>query len=120
MSASTARAAFHRLELPAALSRVSSSWSAGARGGVDGLHRRFVFASFSAAWGWMSRVALAAEAADHHPEWSNVYATVDVRLTTHDARGVTEKDVALARQMDAFAADFAAAPSSPPLAAPVE
>ena len=65
-----------------------------------GIERRFTFKDFSAAWGFMSRVALAAEAADHHPEWSNVWNRVDIRLTTHDAGGLTDKDIALARRID--------------------
>ena len=67
------------------------------------LHRRFEFADFSAAFGFMSRAALAAEKADHHPEWCNVYNRVDVWLTTHDAGGITERDLALARAMNAMA-----------------
>jgi 4a-hydroxytetrahydrobiopterin dehydratase len=65
------------------------------------LYREFVFADFSHAFGFMSRVALAAEAADHHPEWSNVYNRVRVHLTTHDAGGITDKDFALAARMNA-------------------
>ena len=65
--------------------------------------RRFRFADFSTAWAFMTRAALAAERADHHPDWSNSYGTVDVSLSTHDAGGVTEKDVALAGKMDGFA-----------------
>jgi 4a-hydroxytetrahydrobiopterin dehydratase len=72
--------------------------------GRDAITKTFRFADFNAAFGWMTRVALAAEKLDHHPEWSNVYNRVDVVLTTHDANGVTELDVALARQMDAAAA----------------
>ena len=65
-----------------------------------GIERRFEFKDFSQAWGFMSRVALAAEAANHHPEWSNTYNRVDIRLTTHDAGGLTDKDIALARTID--------------------
>ena len=75
-----------------------------AQGGREALAKTFRFADFNAAWGWMTRVALRAEAMDHHPEWSNVYDRVEVLLTTHDAGGVTEADVALARFMDAAAA----------------
>ncbi|HWJ72200.1 MAG TPA: 4a-hydroxytetrahydrobiopterin dehydratase [Kaistia sp.] len=64
--------------------------------------RVFTFADFSEAFGFMTRVALAAEAMDHHPEWSNVYKTVTVKLTTHDAGGLTDKDIALAAAMDRF------------------
>ena len=72
--------------------------------GIDGgkLYREFVFADFNAAFGFMSRAALAAEAADHHPEWFNVYNRVRVHLTTHDAGGVTEKDLDLAAKMNAY------------------
>lgn len=70
--------------------------------GRDAIARSFRFKDFGAAWGFMSRVALAAEKADHHPEWSNVYNRVEVVLSTHDAGGVTEKDVALARAMDGY------------------
>jgi 4a-hydroxytetrahydrobiopterin dehydratase len=70
----------------------------------NGIARVFRFADFNAAFAFMTRVALAAERADHHPDWSNVWNRVDVLLRTHDADGVTEKDVALARQMDGFAA----------------
>ena len=69
----------------------------------DKLYRRFVFADFVEAFGFMSRVALLAERMDHHPEWSNVYKTVNVLLTTHDAGGLTMKDVELARAMEAAA-----------------
>lgn len=69
----------------------------------DAIVRTFRFADFSAAWGFMSRVALLAEKMDHHPEWTNVYGRVDVVLTTHDADGVTERDLVMARFMDAAA-----------------
>lgn len=62
--------------------------------------RRFKFADFSAAFGFMTRAALAAEKLDHHPEWSNVYNRVDVRLTTHSAGGLTRLDLELAKMMD--------------------
>jgi 4a-hydroxytetrahydrobiopterin dehydratase len=68
--------------------------------GRDAIQRRFKFADFNAAWGLMSRVALQAERMDHHPEWSNVYSTVDITLSTHDCGGLSEKDVALARFID--------------------
>ena len=72
----------------------------GAADGRDALVKRFQFKDFNAAFGFMSRVAMLAEKLDHHPEWSNVYAGVDVLLTTHDAGGVTELDLRLARFMD--------------------
>lgn len=65
-----------------------------------GLEREYRFASFPEALGWMMRVGFEAERADHHPEWTNVYNRVSVRLTTHDAGGLTAKDVELARAMD--------------------
>ncbi|SDE31743.1 4a-hydroxytetrahydrobiopterin dehydratase [Rhodospira trueperi] len=71
--------------------------------GRDAIHRTFTFADFNEAFGFMARAALVAEKADHHPEWSNVYKTVAVTLSTHDAGGVTEKDIALAKAMDAIA-----------------
>jgi 4a-hydroxytetrahydrobiopterin dehydratase len=71
--------------------------------GRDAISKKFVFADFNEAFGFMARVALAAEKLDHHPEWSNVYKTVEVTLSTHDAGGVTERDVALAEAMDKFA-----------------
>ena len=71
--------------------------------GRDAIAKRFVFADFNEAFGWMARVALLAEKMDHHPEWSNVYRTVEVTLTTHDVGGVSELDLAMARAMDAMA-----------------
>ena len=71
--------------------------------GRDAIAKKFVFKDFNEAFGFMSRVALTAEKVDHHPEWFNVYKTVEVTLSTHDAGGVTEKDVALARAMDGYA-----------------
>lgn len=71
--------------------------------GRDAIAKRFAFADFNAAFGWMTRAALQAEKLDHHPEWVNVYNRVDVVLSTHDADGVTELDVALASFMDAAA-----------------
>ena len=71
--------------------------------GRDAIARKFVFKNFNEAFGFMARAALVAEKMDHHPEWFNVYKTVEVVLSTHDAGGVTEKDVALAKAMDEFA-----------------
>ena len=71
---------------------------------VEGkLHREFRFANFVRAFGFMTSVALVAEKMDHHPEWSNVYSTVVVDLTTHDADGITELDLTLAAAMNAIA-----------------
>jgi len=71
----------------------------------DGLaiSRNLVFADFAQAFGFMTRVALVAEKADHHPEWFNVYNRVEIRLTTHDAHGLSQRDVALAQAIDSFA-----------------
>jgi len=66
----------------------------------DALTKSFRFTDFNAAFGFMSRVALQAERTDHHPEWFNVYNRVDVTLATHDAGGVTQKDIDLAAFMD--------------------
>jgi len=71
--------------------------------GRDAITKTFAFKDFNEAFGFMTRAALIAEKMDHHPEWFNVYKTVDVTLATHDAGGVTEKDVALAKAMDALA-----------------
>lgn len=79
-----------------------TDWSVDAGEG-DAIQRTFRFADFNAAFGFMTRVALMADKRDHHPEWFNVYDRVEVRLTTHDAGGVTDKDVELARFMDTVA-----------------
>ncbi len=71
--------------------------------GRDAIERTFTFADFSEAFGFMARVALVAEKHDHHPEWRNVYKTVEVTLSTHDAGGLTMNDVALAQAMNAIA-----------------
>ena len=71
--------------------------------GRDAIAKTFRFRDFNEAFGWMCRVALVAEKMDHHPEWSNVYRTVEVTLSTHDAGGLTDLDVRLARAMDAAA-----------------
>ena len=75
----------------------------GAVPGRDAIRKIWKFRSFSEAWGFMSRAALAAEKLNHHPEWSNVYNVVDVTLTTHDCDGLSALDLDLARKMDAFA-----------------
>ncbi|MFN3170510.1 MAG: 4a-hydroxytetrahydrobiopterin dehydratase [Hyphomicrobiales bacterium] len=69
--------------------------------GREAIEKRYVFGNFVQAFGFMTKCALEAEKADHHPEWSNVYKTVDVTLTTHDAGGLTQKDIALAKAFDA-------------------
>jgi 4a-hydroxytetrahydrobiopterin dehydratase len=73
--------------------------------GRDAITRKFEFKNFNEAFGFMSRVALMAEKIDHHPEWFNVYKTVEVTLSTHDAGGVTELDIKLAEAMNRFAGD---------------
>ncbi|MCW0182821.1 MAG: 4a-hydroxytetrahydrobiopterin dehydratase [Zavarzinia sp.] len=72
----------------------------------DAIERRLVFRDFGQAFAFMTRVALVAEAMDHHPEWFNVYKTVDILLSTHDVGGLSELDIKLARRIDTFAADF--------------
>ncbi|WP_395826628.1 4a-hydroxytetrahydrobiopterin dehydratase [Collimonas sp.] len=71
--------------------------------GRDAIQKTFLFADFNAAFGFMAQVALLAEKMDHHPEWSNVYNRVVVLLTTHDANGVTDRDVRLAQFMERLA-----------------
>lgn len=85
----------------AALSNLNG-WSEVA--GRDAVSKKFVFKDFNEAFGFMARVALVAEKMDHHPEWFNVYKTVEVTLSTHDAGGLTERDVKLAEAMDKIAA----------------
>ncbi len=90
-----------RIGAAAALARLTG-WSV-ADGDRDAITKTFKFKDFNAAFGWMTRMALAAEKLDHHPEWFNVYNRVEVVLATHDAEGVTELDVTLAALMDAAA-----------------
>ena len=71
--------------------------------GRDAIERTYSFKDFNEAFGFMARVALVAEKMDHHPEWRNVYRTVEVTLSTHDAGGLTARDVKLAKAMDAIA-----------------
>ena len=80
-------------------------WAAKA-GDLEAIEKTFKFADFKKAWAFMSASALKAEQMDHHPEWFNVYGTVEVTLTTHDAGGVTALDVELANFMDAIARDL--------------
>jgi 4a-hydroxytetrahydrobiopterin dehydratase len=70
--------------------------------GRDAISRRFVFADFPEAFGFMTRVALIAERMDHHPEWSNVWNRVDIVLTTHECGGLSTRDIALAEAIDAL------------------
>jgi|ERR1700710_1369040 4a-hydroxytetrahydrobiopterin dehydratase len=78
-------------------------------GGREAIARTFTFKDFNEAFGFMARVALVAEKRDHHPEWRNVYKTVDVELSTHDAGGVTSLDIELARAMNAIAGQLGVA-----------
>lgn len=71
--------------------------------GRDAIAKTYSFADFSEAFGWMARVALAAEQMNHHPEWCNVWNRVEVTLSTHDSGGLTKRDIALAKRMDAIA-----------------
>ncbi|MGN6116211.1 MAG: 4a-hydroxytetrahydrobiopterin dehydratase [Nitrobacter sp.] len=75
----------------------------------DAIARTFTFRDFNEAFGFMARVALVAEKNDHHPEWRNVYKTVEVVLSTHDAGGVTANDIELAEAMNAVARQLGAA-----------
>ncbi|KAF0138886.1 MAG: 4a-hydroxytetrahydrobiopterin dehydratase [Rhodospirillaceae bacterium] len=79
-----------------------AGWTAGE--GRKAICKTFLFRDFSQAFGFMTRVALVAEKMNHHPEWHNVYNRVDVVLATHEAGGVTERDIHLAHAMDAIAA----------------
>jgi len=74
--------------------------------GRDAIHKSFRFKDFNQAWDFMSRIAPAAEAMNHHPEWSNVYNRVEILLTTHDCGGLSERDVELARKIEALAGEF--------------
>ncbi|MFO1361458.1 MAG: 4a-hydroxytetrahydrobiopterin dehydratase [Burkholderiales bacterium] len=88
-------------EIAAALARLPG-WSR-----VDGraaIAKKFQFADFNAAWGFMARVALAAEKQNHHPEWFNVWNRVEITLSTHDAGGLSARDVRLAEAIEAIAA----------------
>lgn len=76
------------------------SWSLAREG--KAIERRFEFADFSEAFAFMTRVALIAETRDHHPEWFNVYNRVEITLTTHDAGGLSLRDVKMARKIDAL------------------
>jgi 4a-hydroxytetrahydrobiopterin dehydratase len=67
-----------------------------------GIRQSFTFANFAEAFAFMTRVAILSEKADHHPEWSNVYNRVEILLTTHDANGLSLRDIALAQAIDAF------------------
>ena len=78
-------------------------------GDREAITRTFIFKDFNEAFGFMTRAALVAEKSDHHPEWRNVYKTVEVVLATHDAGGVTARDIKLAEAMNAIAGQFGVA-----------
>ncbi len=86
-------------EIAAALEQLPG-WSLRADG--KAIERQFKYKDFSEAFGFMARVALLAEKADHHPEWSNVWNRVDITLTTHDAGGLSARDAKMARAIDAL------------------
>lgn len=92
-----------KLEGDARVAALSSldGWSEGED--RDAISKKFEFRNFSEAFGWMTRAALAAEKMDHHPEWFNVWNRVEVTLSTHDAGGLTQLDIKLAKKMDALA-----------------
>ena len=92
-------------EITAALSQLPA-WTYDAQ--RSAISKTFVFADFNAAFGFMSRIALYAEAHNHHPEWFNVWNRVEVTLTTHDVRGLSPRDVAMAQWMDALYASAGA------------
>ena len=87
------------------------AWQHDAQRGA--IQRSFRFADFSQAFGFMTELALVAERCKHHPEWFNVYNRVDITLTTHDAQGLTQRDIDFARSADAAFARFATPASSP-------
>ena len=89
-------------EITAAMQQLEG-WLINTDGEQSSLEKTFVFSGFNAAFGFMSRVALAAERANHHPEWQNIYNKVSIRWTTHASGGVTSVDLKLAQQCDALA-----------------
>ena len=74
--------------------------------GRDSIEKNYIFKDFTSAFSWMTRIALIAEKMDHHPEWFNVYNRVNVTLSTHDAGGITELDIKLAKEMDKTAKKY--------------
>lgn len=84
----------------AALVDLLPAWSFAQRPDTDAIERKFIFKDFSEAFAFMTRVALLAEKHDHHPEWSNVYNRVSITLSTHDAGGLSVRDIKLAEAID--------------------
>jgi len=87
-------------ELSQNMAKLDSAWFVDLTKGF--ISRQFLFPDFSVCWCFMSRVALLAEKMNHHPDWSNVYNKVTVQLSTHDAKGITHKDITMAKAMDEF------------------
>lgn len=85
---------------PSELAKLPGKWSLAPD--QKSIHQRFVFKDFAEAFSFMAHVALLAEKADHHPDWSNSYNKVDITLSTHDSGGLTKKDIALAEAISAF------------------
>jgi 4a-hydroxytetrahydrobiopterin dehydratase len=92
-----------RLSAEARLAALAELFGWSETTGREAIARTFIFRDFNEAFGFMTRAALVAEKKDHHPEWKNVYKTVDVVLATHDAGGVTRLDIELARAMNGIA-----------------
>lgn len=90
----------HAQEIETRLKSLKEWHYTGSNADPDTIQKIFKFKDFAEAWAFMSRVALLAEKADHHPEWSNVYNKVEIKLSTHDAGGVSEKDFKLAEAID--------------------
>lgn len=78
--------------------QIPTGWQLAEAG--DAMSKTFLFTNFISAFGWMTQIALIAEKMNHHPEWRNVYRKVEVTLTTHDAGGLTAKDITLAQKMN--------------------
>jgi 4a-hydroxytetrahydrobiopterin dehydratase len=103
--ATVTKAGMERLDLAARAEALAGLPGWGLVEGREAIRRVFAFKDFNAAFGFMTRVALAAERMNHHPEWSNVYGRVDITLTSHDVEGLSERDVRLARFIDRAATD---------------
>lgn len=89
-------------DLQSSLSKLNGTSSVTWRVVQEKLHTELVFPDFISAFGFMTRVAIIAEKMNHHPEWSNVYKKVEINLVTHDAGGITEKDVTIAQKISAL------------------
>lgn len=89
---------------------LAAGW--GLEDGRDAITKHLKFKNFSQAWAAMSRIALLAEAMDHHPEWANVYNRLTITLTTHSAKGLSQLDITLAGKIDQIAAEMGASPTS--------